>query len=61
MEKGWLLAIAASLLACLLLADLPTFVSHHTWMGLAADFAGLLLWWFAPLIAVWIAAQNTRY
>lgn len=61
MEKGWLLAIAASLVACLLLADLPTFLSHHTWMGLVADGTGLLLWVLAPAIAVWIAAQNTRY
>lgn len=61
MEKGWVLAIVASLFTCVLIADLPTFISHHTWMGLAADIAGLLLWWFAPLIAIWIAAQNTRY
>ncbi|AZB72227.1 hypothetical protein [Synechococcus elongatus] len=61
MEKGWLLAIAASLITCLVLADLPTFLSHHTWMGLVADLVGLVLWLLAPFIAVWVAAQNTRY
>ncbi len=61
MNNGWTQSVFLSFIGCLLISDLPTFLSHHSWVATAIALTSLIGWMLAPMIAERLAIRKRSF